>query len=52
MMDPSSSTTPSDADPYLDEGVFTFDYGSAPVRYIDAQYMTSSLYNSSTRQAM
>ena len=45
MADPSSSSTPSDADPYLDQSVFSFEYPSGTnVRYIDAQYITSTKY--------
>lgn len=45
--DPSSTTTPSDAVPYLDTTVFDFEYPSTG-RYIDAQYITSTSYVSTT----
>jgi hypothetical protein len=41
---PSATTAPDDAVPYLDTGLFTFKYGSENGRYIDAQYVTSTEY--------
>ncbi|MCB9759691.1 MAG: DUF1566 domain-containing protein [Alphaproteobacteria bacterium] len=42
---PEDSTAPPDADPYLDDGVFGFEYGGADGgRYIDAQYATTTIY--------
>ncbi len=44
--DPTSSTVPADADPYIDQSVFDFEYPAAPARFIDAQYLTTSVYTS------
>ncbi len=45
--DPSSSTPPSDAVPFIDTTYFDFEYGQV-ARYIDAQYVTSTVYTSTT----
>jgi hypothetical protein len=42
-----SSTTPSDAVPYIDTDSLNFEYSSTQ-RYIDSQYITSSSYVSTT----
>ena len=42
---PSRSTAPRDAVPFLDSSVFAFEYPDKN-RYIDAQYVTSTLYTS------
>ena len=45
--DPSATTAPSDAVPYIDTDAFSFEYGTSN-RYIDAQYITSTSYVSTT----
>ena len=45
--DPSSSTPPSDAVPFINTTYFDFEYGQV-ARYIDAQYVTSTVYTSTT----
>ncbi len=40
--DPESSSAPGDANPYIDSDTFDFAYGSA--RYIDVQFITSTVY--------
>jgi ribonuclease BN (tRNA processing enzyme) len=45
--DPSSATPPSDAVPFIDTNYFDFEYG-VNSRYIDAQYITSTEYVSTT----
>ena len=40
---PESSEAPEDAVPYVDDGLFDFEYPT-DARYIDAQYLTSSVY--------
>ena len=43
--DPSSSTPPADASPFIDTNYFTFEYPSeANARYIDVQYISSTEY--------
>lgn len=42
---PESSTPPSDAVPFIDTSAFDFEYPSQG-RYIDAQYVTSTVYTS------
>ncbi|GEM_PF-1785306 len=48
--DPSSTTVPADAVPYIDTDYFNFEYGdtAAGERYIDAQYWSSTEYVSTT----
>lgn len=42
---PSSTTVPGDAAPFIDASVFDFDYPTSG-RYIDVQFITSTLYTS------
>ncbi len=44
---PSSTSPPVDAVPFIDTDVFEFEYGQV-ARYIDAQYVTSTVYTSTT----
>lgn len=44
---PETTGAPADARPYLDTSVFTFEYPSQG-RFIDAQYVTSTVYNGLT----
>ena len=45
--DPSSSTPPPDAVPFINTSYFDFEYGQV-ARYIDAQYVTNTVYTSTT----
>ena len=45
--DPSSSTPPPDAVPFINTTYFDFEYGQV-ARYIDAQYVTNTVYTSTT----
>lgn len=44
---PESTTPPVDAVPFIDTSYFDFEYGQV-ARYIDAQYVTSTVYTSTT----
>lgn len=44
---PESQSVPGDARPYLDSRVFSFEYPAFP-RYIDAQYVTGTVYQGIT----
>jgi Protein of unknown function (DUF1566)/Secretion system C-terminal sorting domain len=44
---PESATPPNDAVPFIDTAYFNFEYGQT-ARYIDAQYVTSTVYTSTT----
>ncbi len=44
MASPESSGAPDDAVPYIDSDAFDFAYGSGDERYIDTQFITSTVY--------
>jgi hypothetical protein len=48
LADPSATSAPRNAIPYLNTDYFDFRYGESDERYIDAQWLTSTKYVSTT----
>lgn len=48
MADPSAAAAPRNAIPYINTDYFAFRYGASDERYIDAQWLTSTKYASTT----